>query len=41
MLGWNNDELMIETYQDMRIACTEETMKQLKKKSKLLEERLR
>ena len=30
MLGWNNDELMIESYLDMRIACKEETMQQLK-----------
>ena len=31
MLGWNNDELMIETYLDMRLACTEEVMQQLKR----------
>lgn len=31
MLGWNNDELMIESYLDMRLACREETMQQLKK----------
>ena len=31
MLGWNNYELIIESYLDMRIACKEETMQQLKK----------
>lgn len=31
MLSWNNDELMIETYLDMRLACTEETMQRLKR----------
>lgn len=31
MLGWNQDELMIESYLDMRLACSEETMRQLKK----------
>ncbi len=31
MMNWNNDELMVETYRDMRVACSEETMYQLKK----------
>jgi len=31
MMGWNNDELMIESYLDMRVACTVDTMLQLKK----------
>ena len=31
MLAWNNDELMIENYLDIRIACPLEVMQQLKK----------
>ncbi|MBP1582065.1 MAG: hypothetical protein J6A26_06695 [Oscillospiraceae bacterium] len=31
MMNWNNDELMIETYLDMRMACDETLMRQLKK----------
>lgn len=31
MMGWNKDELMIESYQDMRVACSVDTMQQLKK----------
>ncbi len=31
MMNWDRDELMIESYLDMRVACTENTMKQLKR----------
>ena len=31
MMGWNNDELMIQTYLDMRVACDADIMLRLKK----------